>query len=88
MNLRKNIVMGIKNKVKTRLRLYHHFKEREDSGSDEDSYIESQETLMEELYDISKDIETTKIDCETAQAEKVKASKALSDITNSGNVNE
>ena len=51
---------GDKDKVKAKLRLYRHFKEREGDDIDNDSYVESQETMMEELFDLEKDIESTK----------------------------
>ena len=75
--------------MKTRLRLFRHFKERKEkeNGSDSDdsddgSYIESQETLMEELYDLDRDIKSATVDYKTSETNKKNATSVLNDITN------
>ena len=75
--------------MKTRLRLFRHFKERKEkeNGSDSDdsddgSYIESQETLMEELYDLDIDIKSATADYKTSETNKKNATSVLNDITN------
>ena len=80
---------GDKKKVKTRFRLFWHFKERKEKedGSDSNdlddgSYIESQETLMEELYDLDRDIKSATVDYQTSETNKKNATSVLNDITN------
>ena len=77
-----------KNRVKARLRLYRNYRERKDAkdgsdsdDSDEESFFESQETMMEELYDLDKDIKSTREDYKTSQAKK-SATSVLADVTN------
>ena len=79
-----------KNGVKARLRLYRHHKEvkakegLDSDDSDEESFFESQETLMEELFDLDRDIKSTKEDLKTSEVNK-KNAIVLGDVTNTVN---
>ena len=86
---------GDKSVAKARLRLFRNKmkvrevnkKKRDGNVSDESDdsiseYEDSQETILEELFDIENDISTTEIDIDTANKKKSRASKGVEDVEN------
>ena len=71
---------GDREKAKARVRLYKNHKKKEEVESDTDlmnEFVDSQESTLEELYDLDVDIEGAKADIQTLKVKKGEARKGL-----------